>query len=732
MNKKLLITFLSVFAVLFFSLSSCDKDEKKVSEAQEELLPVIPEIVFSDEAEEGGEITQDMIPPGALAEIEDNGTLNPNVQFVASRKAQSIRRIVKQDVYGRELSDDFYYYRKILSAAEKTLYDQMYANCFENDPTFKIQSRVKHDRAMPVLQAVLFDNPDLFWVEPSISYSYGNDGFITEVTIKFNETARNLDAFKKTFYDCADSVLEQAMKLENDVLKVKYIHDVLTYVNEYVLNAPLNQSAYSAIVNKRTVCAGYAKAFSYYMQRLGIPSLVIEGYAGENHAWNLVKLYGDYYEMDVTWNDPVGNPPNRFYYNYYNITTNEINRGRNRNRLSASNIPLAQGTRYSYPNFFGNSPGSNFNSLNYGRPSARLPHIYPDAGSQIASLPSTPASVRPEPSTASAQPSITLVNNTGYDIWWVYISLPDDESWGDDLLDDNEILDNGQSLTINLPYTISSVNRYDIMLEDSDGDGYYKMNTAVTDNARIVFTLADLGGGEAAANSTPMSPQSEAPPSMAPSPPSPVNTGASRESREYILNSMRQWNQCRSVALTQTQGNIAIYGRDGYSSMGVPSSLVDRLRQAINAREQIEDIHIAESGGWLLFTLNTVYWDGIDSNLDNKLREISRNNEKVITATFNTRGEWILITDKTYSSSSSDIQNWLTQGYNERGGIISVSITDDGVITSVHERGWRIRGSAPQALINALNSSNLDFKRIKICGTAWFFADNNGSYSCSI
>ena len=507
-NWRIILTWLTVMliAAAFLCLTGCDEDEEEkgpqgAAASSEELLPVFPDIVFSGEAEQGDEITEDMIPPGGLVPVEDDGTLDPDARYVVSKSARAIRRIVKQDVYGRQLNDEFYYYRGTLSSAEQQLYDQIYANCIEVDPSFNIQSRVSHTRAMHVLSSVLFDNPDLFWVEPAISYSYGNDGYIIAVTLKFYDCSRNLDAFKRVFYDCADSVLEHAMKLENDVLKVKYIHDVLTYINVYDGSSAMNQSAYSAIAGGKTVCAGYAAAFTYYMQRLGIPSIILEGYAGENHAWNIVKLYGEYYEMDVTWDDPLNNPSNKYYYNYFNITTNEINKERYRNRVSATNVPIANGTRYSYPTFFGYKPGSDFSSLKYGKPSVTLPHVYPGLGTtpaattpaQTAATPSTQATT-PQAATGTQQPQITIVNNTGYAILGMYISPSTDNSWGSDKLGATEWLRNGQSYTVKLPFTINSVNEYDIMLEDSDEDTYTRMNVRVTDNARIVFTFDDYDG----------------------------------------------------------------------------------------------------------------------------------------------------------------------------------------------------------------------------------------------
>lgn len=88
-------------------------------------------------------------------------------------------------------------------------------------------------------------------------------------------------------------------------------------------------------------------------------------------------------------------------------------------------------------------------------------------------------------------PSITIVNNTGYEIWNVYISQIASDSWGADRLGRTEIISNGGSVSLQLPYPINVVNRYDIMLKDSDGDTYTKMNVLVSANARIVFTFDD-------------------------------------------------------------------------------------------------------------------------------------------------------------------------------------------------------------------------------------------------
>jgi hypothetical protein len=93
---------------------------------------------------------------------------------------------------------------------------------------------------------------------------------------------------------------------------------------------------------------------------------------------------------------------------------------------------------------------------------------------------------------AQQNPSITIVNDTGYTVYYVYISQITSDTWGVDRLDSDKILSDGESVTLPLPYPLNVVNRYDIQLEDLDGDTYTKMDVLVSPGARIVFTFDDI------------------------------------------------------------------------------------------------------------------------------------------------------------------------------------------------------------------------------------------------
>ena len=89
-------------------------------------------------------------------------------------------------------------------------------------------------------------------------------------------------------------------------------------------------------------------------------------------------------------------------------------------------------------------------------------------------------------------PPITIVNNTGYTVWYVYISSTESDVWGRDRLAAQQTLPSGESVILNLPFPLNVVNHYDIRLVDLDGDSYIKMNELVNANSRIVFTMNDF------------------------------------------------------------------------------------------------------------------------------------------------------------------------------------------------------------------------------------------------
>ncbi len=118
---------------------------------------------------------------------------------------------------------------------------------------------------------------------------------------------------------------------------------------------PDNDNPYGLLVNGVGICLGYTSAFQLMMDALDIECVTVHGSAHdrqEDHAWNLVRLEGDWYAVDVTWNDPVFNDwipddATRLYYahSYFNVTSEYL---RSTDHYWTEDVPEAEGPKYAY------------------------------------------------------------------------------------------------------------------------------------------------------------------------------------------------------------------------------------------------------------------------------------------------------------------------------------------------------------------------------------------------
>ncbi len=116
---------------------------------------------------------------------------------------------------------------------------------------------------------------------------------------------------------------------------------------------PDNDNPYGLLVNGVGICLGYTTTFQLFMDALGIECVTVHGYAygrSEEHAWNLVRLEGDWYAVDVTWNDPVYDgwvPADATIlacaHVYFNVTSDFL---RETDHEWDEDVPEATGTKY--------------------------------------------------------------------------------------------------------------------------------------------------------------------------------------------------------------------------------------------------------------------------------------------------------------------------------------------------------------------------------------------------
>lgn len=259
--------------------------------------------------------------PEGMSSLTGYQPLTSENQQIAQEEADNLSSILSPGETGEDLSfsAEYYPYYTMLDGTLRTLYRQVYANALALNTSFLPAVAATTPQVTSVVEAVYNDHPELFWLAAEFSCKYLRTGICVEITLKYNETADDLATARQTFDSFASEILDGARNLGSDYEKEQYVHDALVQIVRYKASAPIDQSAYSAIVLGESVCAGYARAFQYLMQQLGIPCYYCTGYAGEDHAWNIVKLGSLYCNVDVTWDDTDPST-----YDYYNKSDREI------------------------------------------------------------------------------------------------------------------------------------------------------------------------------------------------------------------------------------------------------------------------------------------------------------------------------------------------------------------------------------------------------------------------
>ncbi|HHT98079.1 MAG TPA: hypothetical protein GXZ90_09335 [Clostridiales bacterium] len=119
-----------------------------------------------------------------------------------------------------------------------------------------------------------------------------------------------------------EALLSLKLSTSNDYKKTRKIHDYI--VNKISFDeSQTKYSAYNGMIENSGVCEAYALLAYRMFTDSGLETKIITGYAGgELHAWNIVKINDKWYNIDLTWDDPV-TPDKQQYTRYDYFLKNE-------------------------------------------------------------------------------------------------------------------------------------------------------------------------------------------------------------------------------------------------------------------------------------------------------------------------------------------------------------------------------------------------------------------------
>lgn len=246
----------------------------------------------------------------------------------------------KSSYTGTSVFDPSYYpYFKMLNRNAQDAYSMIYDGLSSGQTNIRLAGGMSSQDVKDAFNMVLLDHPELFWVRTDFNYSYVEvTGAVTSAQFNFYDFASTPEALsraKAEFDKAAGEILKGARKYDTAVEKELFIHDALNSTAEFEVNAKYSQSAYSALVMHSSVCAGYARAFQYLMQKSGIPcyycmgtadgdAVAATGGSETSHSWNIVRTGYTYCNVDCMWDDSVSRAYGKNQYPFFNLTDKDF------------------------------------------------------------------------------------------------------------------------------------------------------------------------------------------------------------------------------------------------------------------------------------------------------------------------------------------------------------------------------------------------------------------------
>lgn len=217
-----------------------------------------------------------------------------------------------------QIPQDLYYCReqlKTLDNSEALLfaYDNIVAGidaCAQEIEISNYRYRVSPAEFEMVLEATRRDHTEQFWMGTTYTPYVNHSGTVIEKMVPtYSMTKEEVADAKVAFEQAINNMLVRLTPGMSQYEMEKSLHDMLAAHVSYVSGENAH-NAYGALVEGKAVCEGYAEALQCLLQRVGIQSVEIFGYGinpstglGEPHAWNAVRIDGEYYLVDLTWND---------------------------------------------------------------------------------------------------------------------------------------------------------------------------------------------------------------------------------------------------------------------------------------------------------------------------------------------------------------------------------------------------------------------------------------------
>ncbi len=221
---------------------------------------------------------------------------------------KAVSDVFRRDTVKEAVTSVEEYYYQHLEEELKPVYRELFNRIMNDEDSANLNESVDADGFWKAYYAVQADHPEIFWLGSSAQIKESAiTGRIVGYELETTVAPDDRPGVQASIEASADQCLNQVWSEASDYDKIKFVYEYIIETTDYVSGSENSQNIQSVFLNRQSVCAGYAKATQYLLNRMGIFCTYITGRItdGGDHGWNMVRIGSDYYYVDTTWGDPV-------------------------------------------------------------------------------------------------------------------------------------------------------------------------------------------------------------------------------------------------------------------------------------------------------------------------------------------------------------------------------------------------------------------------------------------